>query len=161
MKERIVVTEKLCRRCNTTKSAKEFGTSKSRPSGLQDWCRDCVKSRAKERYDSAGWRKTQAWNNARRLNYYDRVTEYLKTHPCVDCGEADPVVLEFDHRDPDKKKSDISKMMGKVSWKKIEKEIRKCDVVCSNCHRKRTAAQFGWRRWRQGQEEINDNASTE
>lgn len=66
---------------------------------------------------------------------------------CMDCGESDPIVLEFDHRDPSTKKYKISDIRRKKI--KIEEfiiELDKCDVVCANCHRKRTAKQFGsWR----------------
>jgi hypothetical protein len=68
------------------------------------------------------------------------VLEYLLTHPCVDCGETDPVVLEFDHlRD---KLGNISAMYGHA-WRSILAEIAKCDVVCANCHRRRTARRVG------------------
>jgi hypothetical protein len=61
-----------------------------------------------------------------------------RKHPCVDCGERDPVVLEFDHlRD---KVRNVSGMANACQpWAKIEAEIAKCEVVCANCHRRRTA----------------------
>ena len=65
---------------------------------------------------------------------------------CLDCGENDPIVLEFDHRNPDEKECNVSDMVKRGrSIKSIKKEIEKCDVVCANCHRKRTAKQFGWK----------------
>jgi mono/diheme cytochrome c family protein len=71
---------------------------------------------------------------------------YLREHPCVDCGEPDIVVLEFDHlRD---KVANISQMVGSgVRWERIAAEIEKCEVVCANCHRRRTARAFGYPRW--------------
>lgn len=67
---------------------------------------------------------------------------FLSGKACVDCGEEDPVVLEFDHIDPNKKFKTINKMMsGHYSWKSLEKEIVKCDVRCANCHRRRTYLQ--------------------
>lgn len=70
--------------------------------------------------------------------------EYLRLHPCVDCGEADPVVLEFDHV-RGTKRCNVSQMVSSyLSWATILKEIAKCDVRCANCHRRRTAIQFGW-----------------
>lgn len=61
-----------------------------------------------------------------------------KSTPCMECGGVFPIeVMDFDHRDPSKKLSQIGAM---YSYKKdsILEEINKCDVVCSNCHRKRT-----------------------
>ena len=68
----------------------------------------------------------------------NRVREYLLGHPCVDCGESDPGVLDFDHlRD---KKANISTLVQSgVSWQSLADEIAKCEVRCANCHRRRTA----------------------
>ena len=73
----------------------------------------------------------------------DLAYEYLSTHPCVDCGEADPVVLDFDHVDPAKKLWAVGKMLSRQASPAIEREIAKCEVRCANCHRIRTATQFG------------------
>jgi len=70
-----------------------------------------------------------------------RLLEYFESHPCVDCGERDPVVLEFDHlRD---KRFDIANRLVSVKWQTILDEMAKCEVVCSNCHRRRTAVRRG------------------
>ena len=66
------------------------------------------------------------------------VEEYLSTHPCVDCGEDDIVVLEFDHLGKEPKKATISQLkFNNYSIETIIKEIEKCEVVCANCHRRR------------------------
>ena len=70
------------------------------------------------------------------------LNEYLKTHPCVVCGENDPLVLEFDHLD--NKKYNVSKMRQSYNWETILKEISKCQVLCANCHKRKTAKQFNW-----------------
>lgn len=57
------------------------------------------------------------------------------TSGCVDCGEVDPIVLEFDHlRD---KEFNLAHY-AKASWERLHAEIAKCEVVCANCHRRRT-----------------------
>lgn len=67
--------------------------------------------------------------------------EYFKTHPCVDCGEGDPVVLEFDHlRD---KSFDVGTGLRDRPWQSVLAEMKKCEVVCANCHRRRTASRRG------------------
>jgi len=66
---------------------------------------------------------------------------YRLAHPCVDCGESDPIVLDFDHR-PGTKKSHrrgVSQLAGWASIATLEAEVAKCDVRCANCHRRKTA----------------------
>ncbi|MBX3579969.1 MAG: hypothetical protein KF723_22425 [Rhizobiaceae bacterium] len=70
------------------------------------------------------------------------VADYLSSHSCVDCGEADPIVLEFDHRDPLHKVFDIASVRNRgYSLASLKREIAKCDVRCANCHRRRTHAE--------------------
>lgn len=64
---------------------------------------------------------------------------YLEQNRCVDCGEDDLRCLDFDHLPEFEKICSISKMVN--SGYKIEtilKEIDKCQIRCSNCHRKIT-----------------------
>ena len=57
---------------------------------------------------------------------------------CVDCGESDARVLDFDHVHG-KKVGNVSDMAnGSYSIDAIKKEIRKCEVRCANCHRIKT-----------------------
>lgn len=70
---------------------------------------------------------------------------YKESRGCMDCGESNPLVLDFDHRDPAKKSFTIGSVARKGwSLEVLYKEIDKCDVVCANCHRIRTAKQLGW-----------------
>jgi hypothetical protein len=65
-----------------------------------------------------------------------KCVEYLGGK-CVDCkGEFLPVVFDFDHKNPEEKSFKIS---GKAiyRWNEIKKELDKCDLRCSNCHRLR------------------------
>lgn len=69
---------------------------------------------------------------------------YLLNHPCVDCGETDIMVLEFDHRDRKMKDGDISRIIQKGSTlDRLVKEIEKCDIRCANCHRRKTQLENG------------------
>lgn len=75
------------------------------------------------------------------------VHQYLQTHPCVDCGESDPIVLEFDHVRG--KTALISRMRwGSTPLELIKAELLLCEVRCVNCHMRRTAGQFNWRKAR-------------
>lgn len=80
-------------------------------------------------------------NYKRRMKYAeDRLfIEKCKNKPCADCrGWFEPVCMDFDHRDPKTKKYHVTNMPGGYSLITIAKEIAKCDLVCSNCHRIRT-----------------------
>lgn len=83
-----------------------------------------------------------------RTKMREFIREYLVEHPCVDCGESDLRVLEFDHVDPANKNFTIGAAIGnsQLGFVKIKAEIEKCEVRCANCHRKRTSDQFKW--WR-------------
>lgn len=53
---------------------------------------------------------------------------------CQICGyDRCLSALSFHHRDPRKKKFSIASSYN-VSWKKLEKELKKCDLLCLNCH---------------------------
>ncbi len=73
-----------------------------------------------------------------------RLREFLLGRFCLDCGESDPVVLEFDHVRPPKICA-VSRMVSNGStWADIAAEIAKCELVCVNCHRIRTATTHNW-----------------
>jgi hypothetical protein len=98
--------------------------------------------------DPAPYKARAATNNKlTKVRNRARLREYLRTAECMDCGIGDFTVLELDHRDPQHKRDDVSNLVRQPhSWLTVAKEIAKCDVVCANCHRKRTARHFGWRR---------------
>ena len=63
------------------------------------------------------------------------LSNYLDTHHCVDCGNSDKRVLDFDHV-RGKKEFGISKArVCGFDLERIKEEIKKCEVRCSNCHR--------------------------
>ena len=91
--------------------------------------------------------RLRAFNKRLKDDKAEKVFDYLREHPCVDCGEADPVVLEFDHRDAATRTLYVAQMIERrYAWAKIQAEIEKCDVRWANCHRRKTSRQFGHRR---------------
>ena len=86
---------------------------------------------------------TRTRNQRRKTANKSKIAQYLETHPCVDCGESDPVVLHFDHVRGEKIEN-VSNMARKNIWSKVEKEIEKCEIRCANCHMRKTAKQFKW-----------------
>ena len=103
----------------------------------RDWQRSryqrvAVTERARSRSSKA--------SNAKIIKEW--IALYLQGHPCIDCGEADLVVLEFDHRDPASKLRRLAEMRsGKWKFATVVAEVAKCDVRCANCHRRRTYLQ--------------------
>ncbi len=95
--------------------------------------------------------------------------DYLSSRPCADCGEADVVVLEFDHVGA--KESDVAVLIaegqsiarierelahcqvvcaihGGYRLELLQKELAECEICCANCHRRRTARRTVNYRWR-------------
>ncbi len=79
-----------------------------------------------------------AYNRDRR-DQRQEILDRLKSVPCADCGGTfPPVCMDFDHVGDDK-----SFTISRASTRSIETvlaEIAKCEVVCANCHRIRTAS---------------------
>jgi glucan phosphorylase len=145
---------KKCSRCKQELPFEKFNKGKSRHGKevYQSFCKNCSKEYQKEyqkKYYSDEQKRIQQLNRASKNRKTKReentvsMIDYLKTHHCIDCGESDPIVLEFDHQRD--KRYQISRMLGNHSWENILKEIEKCDVRCANCHRRRTSKQFNWK----------------
>lgn len=108
-------------------------------------CKPCRRKYDKEHYQKHKERYNPIKKVHRknlRLQNMQFVVDYLRLNSCVDCGETDYIVLEFDHQ-RDKYKN-IAEMIKDNSLKAIKEEIEKCDVVCANCHKRRTAKQFDY-----------------
>lgn len=147
-----MIETKVCSSCKVEKPALDFGKKSASKDGLQSMCKVCHNEYNKVWYSDVENHRAQRvrvteYNSRARKITQDNIIEYLVTHPCVDCGETDPIILEFDHRDPSEKSFEIGEMNHlRLAWRRIELEIQKCDVRCCNCHRRRTSAQFGhWR----------------
>lgn len=138
---------KQCPRCGENKSVEEFGWRNKAHTQRHSWCASCISQYQKKHYQANrdGYIQKAAESTTRlRARNTQRLWEYLLEHPCVDCGEKDPVVLEFDHRDQATKVATVSKLVLGGSWDRVVLEIEKCDVRCANCHRRKTATQLGW-----------------
>lgn len=142
--------EKVCTRCKNLKSSEAFPKRKISADGLSSWCRDCFKASWQKRYyenhEHYRARHNKSRNKIRKQNAR-RVYEYLESNPCTTCGESDPIVLEFDHRNGDEKTDNIANLISNSTWSIIKSEIKKCDVLCANCHRRKSAKQFKYKRY--------------
>jgi hypothetical protein len=144
------ISIKLCTKCELEKSLDLFPARKASKDGKASWCRACYKVNWQQRYYDNHQHYRQSHNKSRnkiRENNARMVFEYLEKHSCLICHESDPVVLEFDHRDKDDKIENISNLILHGTWEQIQKEIEKCDVLCANCHRRKSAKQFNYKRF--------------
>ena len=115
---------KTCKSCNEKLDISKFGVNNSKKDNLAVYCLSCCR----EAYTK------------RRIEAQTFILDYLANNPCVQCGESDIRVLEFNHlRD---KSFNIARRASKGATKKLLiKEIEKCEVLCANCHRKHTCNQ--------------------
>ena len=139
---------KACTKCLKQYPLEHFN---KKGSGRATRCKTCVAEYYRNYYHSNPKRKEYllkkskengaiAWEKAKVL-----VLKAFESG-CMDCGEKNILVLEFDHRED--KEFGISKFMRVNSLARLQAEIEKCDVVCANDHRIRTAKQFNT--WRYG-----------
>ena len=129
-----------CGRCGEEKPLSEFAWRRRELGQRHNYCRPCHAEYRREHYlkhrsryiGMAQRRRRELWAERTQL-----LIAYFAEHPCTDCGETDPVVLEFDHlRD---KIFDIGPKLATYPWAAVLAEIEKCEVVCGNCHKRRTA----------------------
>lgn len=124
---------KVCNRCGNEKPVSEFH---KKGTGYQWVCKDCRKAYHRQHYLAnkekyiAGARK---YKDAVRSN----LNEIKSSLTCAACGEDEPCCLDFHHKDADVKEIAIATAVN-WGWSKerLQLELDKCIVLCSNCHRK-------------------------
>jgi len=132
---------KVCVSCQLPKEEEEFNWRWKALGIRAKICRDCQHGHQRTWYqdhqeqekERVRRRRVKAREEAREFVY-----QYKLTHPCVDCGESHPDVLDFDHIRG--KGATITLLVNEgASIERIKIEIRLTEVRCSNCHRKKTA----------------------
>lgn len=76
-----------------------------------------------------------------RKRYYKRklaLIEFLGGC-CTICSSK--LDLHFDHIDPSYKKFAIGSKLNNAYWGTIMEEIKKCQLLCADCHRKKTKSE--------------------
>ncbi|MBI2012166.1 HNH endonuclease [Candidatus Daviesbacteria bacterium] len=134
-----------CTRCQKEKSLEEFNYKVKSKDLRQYHCKDCSRLYVRSHYERNREYylvKAHRRNQKIRREIRNYVWRYLTNHPCIDCGETDPIVLEFDHIKD--KSFTISSVGRDKRLAEVQNEIEKCEVRCANCHRRKTALQFSW-----------------
>ena len=123
---------KQCTKCNKFKAFSEFN---KKGSGYQYSCKQCNSEYLKQHY-----KDNKQYYSDKSKNYKTKSKEFIWeikcNSKCVVCGYNNPASLDFHHRDPKVKEINIS-YICRYGWseERILKEIDKCDILCSNCHR--------------------------
>ena len=127
---------KICCNCKEEKTIDSF-LWRNKAKGIKHCqCNVCYKKIRKKNYD-----KNKQYYIEKNKKLTDRNIEwfnnYKKKLSCQECGEDHPACLDFHHRNPSDKTYEVSTMIRNCSSiETIIEEIKKCDVLCSNCHRK-------------------------
>jgi hypothetical protein len=135
--------EKTCIKCKSIKDIEEYPIHKGKSAGFckqckRDYDNEYYKNYSKEKKDRKYELQVKRINKIRKFVY-----EYLQTKSCTICGENRVATLNFDHQL--NKEFNISNAAGRgYSLNKIKIEILKCIILCSNCHRVKTANDLGW-----------------
>lgn len=121
---------KTCRYCKKEYPESFFGVALTTKSKIyrRHKCRECYR----------------ATKNILRKKYKDLIISYKKESKCSKCGNNDYRVLEFHHRDGKEKDFAISWAFNNIGIEKTRKEIEKCVILCSNCHRIMHWQENGW-----------------
>ena len=138
------VEVKVCNKCNKEYPIEMFYMDRTR---VRLQCKSCNLAYRREYYKNNphAYEYKKEKQHKRRFGNAKLLYKYKLEHPCIKCGETDPIVLEFDHRDPSKKCFNITR--GCADGKNFDlvlEEISKCDVLCANCHRRKSAKQLGY-----------------
>ncbi len=135
---------KKCYRCGEVKPAAAFAWRRKEKGQHDSFCRPYRSAYGRDHYQANKQRyieQAAASKRKIRLARTRYLIEFFGSNPCVDCGEADPIVLEFDHLGD--KLFGIGQVLERRTWNSILEEMAKCEVVCANCHRRRTAGRRG------------------
>lgn len=126
---------KICTRCELEKPLSEFYKQSHRKDGHSSGCKQCdnasytvSRNKKKEHY------KTVARDRGKITQR--KLLEWKSERKCSLCPEADPDCLDLHHLDPNEKDVNIGDVVRYWSWERLTKEINKCIILCSNCHRK-------------------------
>ncbi len=124
---------KKCSKCNELKSLDGFYKNKRNlTNGLSAYCKECQKSDKKIHYKNN--KEKYARNVFNNSKWLIDLKIGLK---CEKCGFNHPAALDFHHLDPSTKEFTVSGRMtcSKENKEKVLNEIKKCIILCSNCHR--------------------------
>ena len=144
----------VCHKCKEEKDRNSFGASNR---VRKVWCKACCAEAVRKTYaKNLEYRIATKNKNIRNsISNQIYIYQYLLANPCVDCGESDPLVLQFDHVLPENKQQNVTALMSS-NRERIDKEIALCVVLCANCHARKTSIERKSVRYQLSQRELTE-----
>ena len=133
--------QKTCGSCGQALPLSSFSFKNRSRGTRQSYCRECANEAWRRWYEKpankAHHLRVLNERRKRRIERNRRLVAELKSVPCRDCGGKFPTeAMDFDHLDD--KEALISQLVYTAGTERLLTEVRKCEVVCANCHRIRT-----------------------
>ena len=131
---------KTCTKCQQPRPEEAFFIKSKKTGQRKTICHDCEKEYKNRHYHKNKdhyMERARAAQKLYRASLREMVLNYLAEHPCSVCGESDVDVLDFHHRNPEEKDFSIATASAKgLTEVQVIEEIKKCDVLCANDHRR-------------------------
>ncbi len=132
---------KTCTICNQEKDEEQFSFRNKDKNIRQAQCKPCQKI-WKDRHYTDNKQDYVKKTSQRRSKQVKWFREFKTTLKCESCGEDHPACLDFHHKDSSTKEFNIGQYVRNGGINRLKKEIDKCTILCSNCHRKLHYATF-------------------
>lgn len=130
---------KVCTKCGLSKTLDSFSNYKRNKDGKHSNCKECRNNYYKLNVSKSQKeiKRLKKRNQEKRIAAQNYI-RILKNNPCVDCGNIYPYYnMQFDHLED--KEWTLGRLVSiGASLKQIDKEIKKCELVCVLCHGDRT-----------------------
>lgn len=137
--------EKLCKTCNEFKNYDDFYKASKHSDGRQYKCKSCDTGARRINQATPEYRKKVY---SRRKLMIEKLRKIKESVPCFDCNQYyEGYVMQFDHVRGVKKFNLSRAGTDTTSMETIQEEMNKCEIVCANCHARRT--------WKRNRDETN------
>ena len=139
------MSHQTCTKCKLEQPLEAFSFKSKKTGERSGQCKICMAILIKNHYERNKQKYLES-NSRRREMVTNEVIHLKESKPCMDCQRKYPYyVMDFDHRDPSTKIDGIARLIRSDGLKAVMREIAKCDLVCSNCHRVRTYTRQSWK----------------
>lgn len=129
-------TTKICTKCKQELPWDSFRWRNKTANKKHSQCKECEKAQEKIHYQESAERRaavraTADWQKENNL----RIINEFKSSGCAKCRDKRLYVLDCHHLDPNTKTFEVARLSKAASENTVQKELAKCIVLCSNCHR--------------------------